>query len=349
MGIYLFLAAISILFSWFTHAKLKTPKKVYLVTVFAVFGVVMALRGTTVGSDTTMGKYIFNQEVSRSWSQIDLTYPGWSILCKLIGLFGGDYIILQILASSIIIYGIARFIYVFSSNVILSSYLFIASYTFCSALNVMRQMCAVSLVLLAIVNLYEHKKVPCILLMIVACTIHTTAIAGLPICWVFKKTTATNYKKILGGLLIVALLLFLFYDKLIALITTIAPHYSSYLDMDASIGGRTVYVQLFYLVFVVLGYIYGTRESAEYKEIMIIALISVCIGIMGAKNAFFLRINYYYTIFMLCAVPNAIKKAVRDQKSELFANVGTVLIFLIPYIIQLNANYSNVIPYRMCF
>lgn len=349
MGIYLFLAAVPILFSCLMHAKVRTPKKFFLITVFTVFGTAMALRGTTVGSDTTMGKYIFSLEATRSWSQIDLTYPGWSALCKIIGLFGGDYIILQVFASGIIVYGIARFIDVFSSNAVLSSYLFIASYTFCSALNVMRQMCAVSLVLLAIVNLYEHKKVLCILLMVAACTVHTTAIAALPICWVFKKTTALNYKRILGGLLIVALLLFLFYDNLVAIMTTIATHYSSYLDMDASIGGRTVYVQLFYLLFVVLGYIYGVRESAQYKGLMIIALISICIGIMGAKNAFFLRINYYYTIFMLCAVPNAVKKAVQDQKSELFASVGTVLVFLIPYVIQLNANYSNVIPYRMCF
>lgn len=347
MGLYLFLAALPILFSGLMHAKVKDPKKIYLVTVFTVFGVVMALRGTTVGSDTTMGKYIFNQEVLSSWSQIDLTYPGWSILCKLIGLFGGDYIILQILASGIIVYSIARFIYVFSSNVVLSSYLFIASYTFCSALNVMRQMCAVSCMLLAIENLYEHKKAPCILLIIAACAIHTTAIASLPIYWVFKNTTAFNYRKILGWLLSVAFLLFISYDWLIEIMSAITPHYSSYLDMDASIGGRTVYVQLFYLIFVVLGYTYGAPESAKYKGIMIIALVSVCIGIMGAKNAFFLRINYYYTIFMLCAVPNAIEKAVHDQKSEFVAFIGTVLVFLIPYLIQLNANYSNVIPYSM--
>lgn len=346
MGIYLFLAAIPILFSGLMHVNVKASKKVYMVSVFTVFGIVMALRGASVGSDTTMGKYIFNLEVSRSWNQIDLTYPGWSVLCKVIGSLGGDYIVLQALASGIIIYGIARFIYIFSSSVVLSSYLFIASYTFCSALNVMRQMCSVSLVLLALVNLYEHKEVSSIFLMIGACTIHATAIASLPIYWVFKKITALNYKKVLSSLLIIALVFFFSYNRLIEMVSAIIPHYSSYLDMDASIGGRTIYVQLIYLIFVVLGYIYGIQESAKYKGIMIIALISVCIGIIGAKNAFFLRINYYYTIFMLCALPNAISKVVRDQKSLLYINVGTILVFLIPYVIQLNANYSNVIPYN---
>lgn len=347
MAIYLFLAAIPILFSGLMEVRTGKSRKFYTALVFSLFGIIMALRGTTVGSDTTMGKFIFQHEVSQSWEQIDWTYPGWSALCKIIGFLGGNYFILQVVASAIVVYGIARFIYEFSSNVVLSSYLFIASYTFCSALNVMRQMCAVSLVLMAIVKMCGQKKKTSIFLMIVACTIHTTAIAGLPIYWIFYKITSSNYKRMLCGLLVMSCLLFLSYDRLIAIIELATPHYSSYLDMDASIGGRTLYVQLFYLVFVILGFCYGTRESAKYKGIMIIALISVCMGIMGAKNAFFLRINYYYSIFMLCAVSNAIEKAVCDKKSELLATVGTMLVFLIPYVIQLNANYSNVIPYSV--
>lgn len=79
----------------------------------------------------------------------------------------------------IIISGIVFFAYKCKANPFFSLYLFVTFSMFNQSLNVMRQFLAASIILYALVFLKSEKRYLCVFLMLVAATIHSSAIFGI--------------------------------------------------------------------------------------------------------------------------------------------------------------------------
>lgn len=346
MSVYILLLFIPVLFSPILNTKINNRDKAYIFCVYIVLWFFMAARGNLVGADTSMGKYIFNVEAALPWRKINMTYPGWSAMCKIIGMVDARYILFQALVSAIIVFSVARFVYVFSDDIVLSSYLYVCTYTYCTAFNVMRQMCAVALILQASVEMIKNRKKIALVIGLMACTIHFTAVVGLPILWVLSKAHEMDFQRLLKRVFVIGAFVVLLSDRLVNSLLLLVPHYSIYIGADSSTGGRTIMLQLIYLIVLVIGWkVYGHTDNSKFKSVILLSLISVCIGIFGAKNVFIMRVSAYFSIYVICMIPAVFRRVMRGKESKIIANVGIGLLLLIPYFIQLNGNYSGVVPY----
>lgn len=346
MSVYVLLLLMTVLLAPITSLKIKDSDKIYIFCVYTILWIFMGARGNSVGTDTAMGKYIYLVESLLPWKQINLTYLGWSALCKIVGLLDDEYILFQMAVSGIIVYSFARFIYYYSENIVFSTYLFVCTYTYCTAFNTMRQMCAIAVVLQAAVEILNNRKRLALVIWAIACTIHFTAVVSLPIIWVLCKSQSVDLQRMLKKIVIIATLIVLLSEQIINLVLLIAPHYEIYIGSNLSARGRTIIVQFFYFFILIIGWnIYRHTDNSRFKGAVIISFISVCIGIIGANNALFIRMNAYYNVYLICSIPDIVKRIMRNKRSIAIANICIGLVLLVPYIIQLKGNYSNVIPY----
>lgn len=346
MSVYVLLLFMTVLLLPITRARIKDSDKIYIFCAYTILWIFMGTRGSSVGTDTSMGKYIFLVESSLPWQEINITYLGWSAMCKIVGLFDGGYILFQALISGIIVYSVARFIYYYSKDIVFSTYLFVCTYTYCTAFNAMRQMCAVAFVLQAAVEIIKNRKKFALALWVIACTIHFTAVASVPILWVLLKSQSIDLQRMLKKLIIITTLIVILSEQMINLAQLVAPHYKIYIGTNLSARGRTIIIQFLYLLILIVGWTtYCHTDISELKGVILISFISICIGIVGARNVLFIRMNAYYSVFLICAIPNIIRKIMLNKESVFIANLCIGIILFIPYVIQLKGNYSNVVPY----
>ena len=347
MRIYLFVLAATELYTFILYTRLKGKRGCYLFLTFFTMWFFMAFRNVSVGSDTYMGRLIFESEKRKSFWELTPLYPGWSILCKFTNLFGGKYIVFQMLISGIIILGCAVFIASFADDVTFSSYLFVTTYTYCAAFNTMRQMCAMAFFLLGAVTAAKKKTIPTILLGLVACTIHATVIATIPALafLLMRDISPKEQKKLCTVVLIGALALDVLYMPTLTIFARYFSHYEIYLQEDTVSAGRTKIVQFVYLFYLWAGVRFGKKRTALQDKFLTLSFATIAIGIVVAMNPLLMRVNTYYQFILLCTIPNLIRNMTVSNRDKVLITLGTKLVFLIPYIIQLSANYSGVSPY----
>lgn len=166
-------------------------KKAYLGVTFSFFFMVMALRKYTVGIDT----YSYYRYFLR-WGEIGekiggASQPVYYFYNRLLYFFIENGQAIIILNSFLCLIGIAVFIYCFSDNVGLSTYLWISLYFFFESMNISRTFVAVSFILIAFSIKGKMKSRFCdiyvVLLAIAAVGIHNLAFLFIPmiiVCYI---------------------------------------------------------------------------------------------------------------------------------------------------------------------
>lgn len=346
MLIYFSLLAMPLLMGLICFGKkMRGARNIYLFLNFSVLTAFMALRANTVGTDNPTTMRIFYTEAQAPWFQINELYIGWSLLCKIVYLAFGTYRAFQWIISILISFCVAAFINKFSSNVILSTYLYIALYFYCFSFNAERQMTALALILGSVCLLSKKIRWGWSLV-VLACTIHNTAIFSLPIMWLLyvKKKRLGLTKMLLVSSLVICTGS-VFYITLVRIFASWFPHYEMYLEYETQSGGRILLVTLAYSIYVIWGMMLipkGDRQSNLYISLLV-GIFAIILGFAGTFNTLLSRINYYYTIFLICMIPNVISATKRGRA---IMYLTTVSIFAVPYAIQINGNYSGVVPYQ---
>lgn len=359
MIIYIIVPLMIVIYGGFLFYKGITKRKkiIFLCISFFTLWMIMGMRNIQVGNDTR-AYYTYFLKWGSYQAQIGgATQPIYYLYNRII------YRIIQygqgiIICNSLLeVIGIAIFIYYFSENVFLSTYLWITLYFFCESMNIARQFLGLSFFLIAYVLLWKKNNIIfSTIFIILAIGTHSLIASLLPILlFKFIKLTKNRiYLIIVGGTVFT-----LFFDRileiLIKIFCTIFPYYRQYLgsgrfNVYNEGGSRNVLLVIFYLVFVGISIllIKNDKVGEEKKRNLIILLVPCIITIvigLGAVNIISVqRIKVLYSTFFICFIPNVI--ACYDKKSRVILNVVIMLITLLPYSIQLIGNYGGVIPYN---
>jgi len=91
-----------------------------------------------------------------------------------------------------------------------------------------------------------------------------------------------------------------------------------------------------------------------YKCLSVLAFTGTMLSMIFSKNVLMIRILMYFSIYMIIYVPMVINKvvsclagkerAIRFPISFLM-NAGTIVVTLIPLVVQLAKNIAGVVPY----
>ena len=334
MAIYfLYVVLISLEF-WYASKKgwLKTAKgKAWYVAICcAEMALMAALRGNTVGADTA--RYV---EALEYYSKLpkdkvlfaDLVWPfdfekGYLLLTQICALINMPAPIFLLLVALVIYIPLFYAINRYSKIPYISILAFMAMGFFSYSLGIFRQMMAMSIVLCGVKFIEQKEWAKYFALVVIAFTIHTTAIIMVPV-YILAQIPIKKYWK---WIVPIELACLSFGRTMIELAAKVLPQYAHYFGGKYDVQGGTylMLILLNVLLFAML-YLYGKGLSKNYVVISALSL-AVIVQTMGYSMAIFGRIVTYLSIFSIFAFseiasvlltePSAYKKDLQEQIVE---------------------------------
>lgn len=342
---------------FFFKGVTKRNKITFLCLAFVHIGFVMAMRSYEVGIDTHSYYLYFLRWGATQRKVGGATQPLYYLYNRLLYLFCHHGQILIIFNSLLEVIGIALFMYHFSENVFLSTYLWITLYFFCESMNTSRQFLALSIFMIAYTYLWKKNNIKVAsFFFLMSIGIHNLSFTLLPI---FLAYFIRPNKEKIVILSLFGMFLSFNFDKIIPVFINvfceIFPYYSQYLESGwlnvyNTGGNRNLLLTLFYLGFIILAlFALADREVPQKSKDKIIFLLVPCIITVvigfGATNILSLhRIKMIYSVFFICLIPNTI--ACFEKKNRVIANIFVLLITILPFVVLLSENYGGVVPYK---
>ena len=334
MAIYFLYMILTGLEFWYANKKgwLKTAKgKAWYVAICcAQMALMAALRSHTVGADTA--RYV---EALEYYSKLpknrvlfaDLVWPfdfekGYLLLtqfCALINMPASVFLLLIALVIYIpLFFAINRY----SKIPYISILAFMAMGFFSYSLGIFRQMMAMSIVLCGVKFIEQKEWAKYLALVVIAFTIHTTAIIMVPVYFLAQIPVRKYWKWVVP----VELGCLAFGRTMIELAAKLFPQYAHYFGGKYDVQGGT-YLMLILLNALLFAMLYLDWKGLSKNPVVISALsLAVIVQTLGYSMAIFGRIVTYLSIFSIFAFseiasvmlnePSVYKKDLQEQIVE---------------------------------
>ena len=281
----------------------RSKRDVILMAVF--FAILIAFRDLSVGLDTPQYKYNFNQINPDILSDSDfftLREWGYSLIQVIIKLLGLDFRAVMIVESVLYIAPVAYVIYNYSRNPYFSFFVFLAMDYYLFGMTAIRQSIALGLTLVAFDLAVRNKKFWFVITVLIASTVHTTALVFLPVVILSKIPLRKKYVFLA---LVLSFLLNTFKEPIRQLMMDLA--HNPYVEMET--GGTGMHLLM--LSIVLLDLLRGNRASKHWDEADLITYMmisAVAVYPVLQFNPAVFRLHYYYSIMMIIYIPNVLKK-----------------------------------------
>lgn len=320
----------------------------YSYLISSIFIIVAALRGITVGADTASYVRDYSYVQSYSFDQIVELYPdnsGYYVVSKIFADFGVSVQIWFAIVAGIYIYSVARLIYRFSSDPVLSYILFLTIGFYGFSLAGLKQTVAMAFVFISYRYLYDNKYIRFSFFVLLASWFHLSSLVFLLAVVIHFLKKLRFYYVILSVLFIIWMVA---YNTIVNRVLTLLDfdHYMSYLDMERESNGTlTMFfiVLLIQLVCIIYMNVYTEENSTEAREIFGMSYLGLLAQVLSLVVASAFRIGLYFSLFSVILLPNCISKE-KNPKIGLVLKIGIICIFCF-YFWYSNHNGSSIAPY----
>ena len=362
MALYLGLIIIFLTTGYGFHVnETKKGKKFFCFFVATLLSIVACLRSQSVGADTMQFCGIFDSITRNGWSILNSYYSrieiGFFTLSWLLSRMVPNSQILIFATGLISVSSICFFIYKNSRDVVLSTILFVGFQFFAFWLTAMRQVLAMSIVLLCIELFLRRKKwLLFIFGVLFAFLFHSSALVCLlflPI-YLFKnlKIQYTIY-------LLFIFILFVGMDLLLPVVANLSG-YTIYID--SKFNQSNYFAAVIKAILVASGFIISTYFSKKYKKrfpfvsrlysddpLYLITFVSLGISLLTIQSTLFERVAYYFIIFLIILIPNAY--CYSNSKEKTVFKIGTIFLSLMycAIVLAFRPEWTRVVPYSFFF
>lgn len=359
--------------------KNEKTKKRFLFFSFGLLILLAALRSVNVGTDlATHYAKRYVQIASYSWSRMPefsamSTYEiGYCYLTKLLSLIC-PHVQFYIAATSLFTYGVtARFIYKNSSDVKMSTYIFVLTCTYYNYMNIVRQAIAISIILLG----YEFLKQQTnkiknytifALFVILASSIHSSAILCLLL--ILFKELKFQRKHIFIGLAC-TVIFYVLYQQIFGFVLNLfglSGEYAGYLTKEAESVGHINRQSIYMFITIALAFVMGCvtfvaqRKIANADEskkeyllssnegfLLYTGLLATVCRLMVFRMNIINRYSYFFVPFVLLLYPMAIYGCkLKSNRKVLKWFVYIVLaIYFVWMTVAYEASFHRTVPYE---
>ena len=314
----------------FYDLKTIKPNKVLAFLVITTLVIVSGLRNNI--GDTYF--YMHSFEVNNfTWEDIDFSGDfGFDILQMYLQKISSDPQILVFTTALITNFIIIFVLYDFSRMFELSVYTYITSGMFTTSMNGIRQYLAAALVFLATKYLLKGNFTKYALTILLASTIHKSALVLLPIYFIVRREAWT---KVTFSLLAVSIFIVLgfnmFSDLLFsALEDTQYGHYSEFHEGGASI--LRVIVNAAPVIIAFLGRD-KLREIWPKSDVIVnMAIISIVFMVVSSQNWIFARFNIYFGLYNLILISWIVK--LFKNSTQKLVYYGIIIFYFLYYVYE---------------
>ena len=253
------------------------------------------LRSISVGTDT------FSYEDIYYWIEAgnaNFIEPGWRFLNWLIQYVGGNFNMLLMVVAILTLLPVGFVIKQCSPAPSLSLFLYFSLFTYLQSYNLMRQMLAVSIVLLGYTYLYKQQRVRYLICVAFAMTFHTSALFSIPLIWIDRFNL--SMKKVLWILSITLILGYLLSDT--AFLYLVGP-YAAYLENGYKEGLLSIYIQAVLINLLFLFIFYTTDKESQNSFWIKIFFIGIVLMDLTARLTQGTRITLFFMVVQFIVYP----------------------------------------------
>lgn len=340
-----------LLFYSLIYKKLGIRRNWFLLLSAIHIGGIMAFRSCYIGTDTIQYYLRYRQIIAYRGSyaelwQLNNKFPGWAIFFKVMSLFLGSNPNMYMLVSSffIIIFtwiGIKLF-EVDEIQAVILYYLIFGL----QAMNATRQNMAMSLVFLAAALCRKRKGILGIGLLLIAISIHSSAVAGVFILGVMM--IGLSRKKIYLAV-ITSFIGFFFLDYVVSVFARVFTGYSAYALDNLHVQGRNVVMQVIYIgafvycIWILRNYNVNQNEKKLLLFGGLLCGVEMVLGTLGARYTIIIRENMYFQIFIIVIVPLVLGYKNRYRKLYSAMAYGMGLFY---FTFRIVTNAGDILPYE---
>ena len=308
----------AVVFSIGKRTKLKTI--LFVVICFVQLYLISAYR-YGIGADFKMySDGFFNMAINVSYNGFNLMpYEDWEIgfiaLNKFIAIFTASSSVFIMISSLLPLIGPAYLIIRYSNNPFISVFLYVNLYLFYLDINFVRQGIAMSILCFAYGFLKDRKFWRFLLIVALAACFHLTAIYMVPVFLVclLKVNTRTLLLYLFG-----LLFYYILSDGVLNIVlANFHQEYSGSIFIENGVFVHyAVYPLLICAAMVFISYYVKNLTPAMHMLIHLTLLMGFW-QIVMTKHALFERFSYYTMLFVILAVPEAIKSFSAQLKTNL--------------------------------
>lgn len=328
MGVVVFVSILAVLLAYFAG---KGSMKRGLDLSFLVLTAIGAIH-YNYGSDYNVYVQLFSvfSEDTSAFKDIVFRDPGWVLLnriCKPIGFFG--LLILVNVVMNLIYYWfikkhvpakmwwLAVAIYVFSTSFYLMNF------------SMLRQGLAISLFLLAVPLIIDKKIFPSLLVVLVASTIHSSAIILLP--FVFWGLLPQKFGKLLVAVYVILFALFLFGGSIVEQWLNLFLSSSEKFEEFANYNKTGISFGLGFMADMVTFIVYlSSINSVNFsrEDKLLISLTSIGSVLIPFQQIYLIagRVSWYFGVLSILAIPMCYDN-LKSSKGKPIANIYLSLFF----------------------
>ena len=296
----------------FCTGKRTLLKKILFVTIcFIQLYLISAVRYRVGGDYSMYTEGFFNMalDTHRYGFFETLTYKDWEIgyilLNKFISLFTVDYRAFTMIISIFPLIGPAYLIARYSCNVFISVFMYVNLYLFYLDMNFIRQAIAMSILCFAYGFLKDKKFWRFLLIVAAAAFFHLTVIYMIPVFLVclLKVNTRTLLLYLFG--------LLFYYILSDGVLNIVLAHfhneYSGSIFIENGVFVQYAFFPLLICAAMVFVSYYVKELTPEQHMLIHLTLMMGFWTVVMTKHALFERFSYYTMLFVVLAVPEAIK------------------------------------------
>lgn len=330
----------------FFDKKYKFNKSKFSVAVIMVIcAVLMGFRGNQVGIDTVNYIDLYKEIKYYSikllledffWGSIEC---GFVLLNKISSLIFDSYYFHQCIVSIIYYYFSYKFIV---NNVTtkpkIACLLFVCMGLFLMPLNITRQMLAVMISANSFTYVSKNKIVKALLLILLASTIHFTALLALiiPVFYYIKD------KGILVKILpILSIIIVVLYQQIMHWVSSHIVKYATYYDNVRNVQeaglGRIVWLITFGIALYI---VYSKKFCSTKKVVANLVIIYIACGYVGTSFNYFERLGYYFLPFQILLFLD-LGYSIRTRLVKRFYYLGVCFCFMILFILASHSSQYN--------
>lgn len=357
MEIYIFLIAYIAL-----CGLIIKQEKMYMYVTFCPLILIAGLRAATVGTDTANYISIFHSFSNMSWEALGSSSiePGYKVWNKLLSYIAGDEQIVVFANSVVICVLIGVFIWNNSTDVKMSTYLFVGLYYYLTAYNAARQYLAIAVTVNSYYFIKKKENTKALFIIGVACLFHYSAAVFL-VFWIIslfkqKRFTLLSVVMLLGGVILIL-------KPCVIWLINMLNRFTYYLYDSYFLEGKgwdiniLIYLFQLFLICVEIYSLYRKRWGNEcqgtsadrlcerdvYLQTMLI-ILALAFNLMTVEMRLMARVSYGFNLFMIVYIPLVFRRF--EQSSRRMLKLAIYGLTGVYYVLMLSHNNHYVVPYE---
>ncbi len=325
----------------------KAHRKYFCIIAAVQWTLLSGLRALSVGADTYAYYVNFEDMKLYPWDEtLELVYdylfkgeeikdPGYYVVMKAFQLFSGSYQMFLLAIAVLFMSLMGRWIYKYSASPVTSFILFSTLFYSFYAVTGHRQTIATALIFFqGYEYIKERKLIRFAIISFIAFLIHKSCVVFVPFYFLafvpYRRLTVTIY-------LVLACIVVVLGKQLYGPIALALGFDQG--QVDYAVGGADLYaVMLTLLSLVTLFFMPQIKERREdINQLFNATAITLVTALLVIQNQGFMRIQQYYSMFMMITIPEVIETVEKKSRMLTYLLFGAVMVL---YMIRNNPHYA---------